>query len=669
MTKNCTDIRNALFRSSEFLADVLARCAFIEKTHYRNSQSETKDKIEKALIQVYYSTLSYSAQVQKQHKANIGKRMLESVPAVSDHPIIRIELSIKNDEQALHHWVQRNEHLQHRKSAEDMLDRIDKVLTLVRHLHQKLDRSNLRNAEGASFDSYENQHDAECLPGTREEILQQIKQWGSSMQGQCMFWLCGRAGTGKSTISRTVAMMFKEEGQLGASFFFRRGGGDRGNAKRLFSTITRQLITAIPQLTLGVSDAIDDDPDISTKSLREQFNRLLFQPLSNLNQSQHTTKMLIVIDALDECDREEDIQVILELLPQLQELTSVHWKIFMTSRPELSIHQSLKEMKDSEHRDFILHEIPESVVEQDISTFLKHKFSEIRVKREQNPEWPGEVTTQNLVKMSVPLFIFAATICRQLEDRQWDPEETLAEILTYKNGSSLSLDGTYLPVLKRLLVKQSEDKKKRLVEEFQQIIGTIILLEAPLPITSLSRLIGLRERLINLRLNSLHSVISVPDDATKPVRLFHLSFRDFLLDPKIKIEDEQFWVDEKKKHSEITLQCLRVMREGLRKNLCKLEYDGTQRTEIDQCLIDESIPPELRYSCRYWVQHLKQCKDPMEKMDYVFSFLQEHFLYWMEAMSILGLASELVGMVETTRQLIPVSNHRIVFDFEYSMRC
>ncbi|EYE90296.1 uncharacterized protein EURHEDRAFT_407039 [Aspergillus ruber CBS 135680] len=633
MTKNHMDIRDALFKSSEFLADVLARCAFIEKTHYCNNQSETKDKIEKALVKVYTT--------------NLGKRMLESVPAVSNHPIIQIESSIKNDEQALHHWVQRNEHLQHQKSAEDMLDQIDEVITSIQHLHQKLDHSNLRNAEGASFDSYENQHDAECLPGTREEILQQIKQWGSSVQGQ-------------------LARMLKEQGQLGASFFFKRGEGDRSNAKRLFSTITRQLVTAIPHLTRGVSNAIDDDPDISTKSLKEQFNKLLFQPFSGLNQSQHTTNMLIVIDALDECDREEDIQVLLELLPQLQKLTSVHWKIFLTSRPELSIHQSLKGMKDSEHRDFILHEIPESMIEQDISTFLKHKLSEIRVKREQNLEWPGEITTQNLVKISVPLFIFAATICRQLEDPQWDPKETLIEILTYQNGNDL--EGTYMPVLDRLFIKQSEHKKKRLVEEFQKVVGAIILFKTPLSIASISRLTGVRKNLIELRLNSLHSVLSVPDDSTKPVRLFHLSFRDFLLDANIR-EKTECWVDEKKKHSEITLQCLKVMREDLRKNLCKLEHDGTQRIEIDQCLIDESIPPELQYSCRYWVQHLEQCKDPVERMDDVFSFLQEHFLYWMEALSILGLASELVGMIDTTRQLIPVSNHRIVFDFEYSMRC
>lgn len=291
---------------------------------------------------------------------------------------------------------------------------------------------------------------------------------------------------------------------------------------------------------------------------------------------------------------------------------------------------------------------------------MGRKLSEIRVKREQNLGWPGEVTTQKLVRMSVPLFIFAATICRQLEDPQWDPEETLTEILTYQNGNDF--EGTYMPVLDRLLVNQNQHKKRRLVEEFQNVIGVIILLKTPLSIASLSHLTGVRKSLIDLRLNSLHSVLSVPNDATKPVRLFHLSFRDFLLDPNIR-EKTEFWVDEKKKHSEITLQCLTVMREGLRKNLCKLELDGTQRTEIDRCLIDESIPPELQYSCRYWAQHLEQCKDPMERMSDVFLFLQEHFLYWMEAMSILGLASELVGMIDTTRQLIPDNGYSQLYAF------
>lgn len=86
--KNHMEIQDALFRTSKFLADVLAQCTFIKKTHYHNNQFETKNKIEKALIQVYNSILYYSVQVQKQQKANFRKKIFESVSAVSTHPII-----------------------------------------------------------------------------------------------------------------------------------------------------------------------------------------------------------------------------------------------------------------------------------------------------------------------------------------------------------------------------------------------------------------------------------------------------------------------------------------------------------------------------------------------------------------------------------------------------
>ena len=60
------------------------------------------------------------------------------------------------------------------------------------------------------------------------------------------------AGTGKSTILRTVTQSFADERLLAASFFFKRGEGDRGNASRFFTTIARQLIVKIPVGTVSV---------------------------------------------------------------------------------------------------------------------------------------------------------------------------------------------------------------------------------------------------------------------------------------------------------------------------------------------------------------------------------------------------------------------------------
>jgi hypothetical protein len=56
------------------------------------------------------------------------------------------------------------------------------------------------------------------------------------------------AGTGKSIISRTIAHNLSVKGKLGASFFFKRGEGDRSNARLLFATIAAQLVQILPPL-------------------------------------------------------------------------------------------------------------------------------------------------------------------------------------------------------------------------------------------------------------------------------------------------------------------------------------------------------------------------------------------------------------------------------------
>lgn len=181
----------------------------------------------------------------------------------------------------------------------------------------------------------------------------------------------------------------------------------------------------------------------------------------------------------------------------------------------------------------------------------------------------------------------------------------------------------------------------------------IILLESPLSVISLSNLIGVATISINARLNSLHSVLDIPDDETMPVRLFHTSFRHFLLDPETC--GKTFWVDKQKMHRRITIQCLKLMRHALRKNICNLPSYGTERIELDTRSICQYLPPELQYSCRYWAFHLAQCKDPLTELENAFVFLQVHFLHWVEAMSILGLVSDVVGTLNSLQSIIQVS--------------
>ena len=92
---------------------------------------------------------------------------------------------------------------------------------------------------------------------------------GKDPNGKPVFWLNGMAGTGKSTCARTVARSFADSGQLGASFFFKKGDGDCGNTTRFFATIATDLMVHVPELIPGITKVIDADPAMSERSIRE----------------------------------------------------------------------------------------------------------------------------------------------------------------------------------------------------------------------------------------------------------------------------------------------------------------------------------------------------------------------------------------------------------------
>ncbi|KAF8542372.1 hypothetical protein BDD12DRAFT_802967 [Trichophaea hybrida] len=95
---------------------------------------------------------------------------------------------------------------------------------------QHQDLSKLHCVDGAAFNSRLWEHESQCLPDTRVDLLQQIITWSKDPTGACIFWLNGIAGAGKSTIARTVARTWSIRNNLAGSFFFSKGRGDLGHA-------------------------------------------------------------------------------------------------------------------------------------------------------------------------------------------------------------------------------------------------------------------------------------------------------------------------------------------------------------------------------------------------------------------------------------------------------
>ncbi|KAF7540224.1 hypothetical protein G7Z17_g12262 [Cylindrodendrum hubeiense] len=168
--------------------------------------------------------------------------------------------------------------------------------------------SGLPIAEGAGFDSHAEEHNSTCLQNTRVDLLKQISEWANDPHAETIFWLNGMAGTGKSTISRTVSRSFATSGHLGASFFFKRGEADRGSLSKFVTTIAAQLAEREPALAPYIKAAVEANHYIGGKAVREQFDKLILQPLGNISQEvQGTTPLVIVVDALDEFSKAKSL--------------------------------------------------------------------------------------------------------------------------------------------------------------------------------------------------------------------------------------------------------------------------------------------------------------------------------------------------------------------------
>ncbi len=522
-------------------------------------------------------------------------------------------------------------------------------------------------ADGAAFYSFDNQHDPQCLEGTRVDLLEQITTWAENPDDKVIFWLQGMAGTGKSTISRTIASHFATKERLAGSFFFSRGGGERARAAKVFTTLALQLAKISPDLKRYISNAIAEDHDIGQQNLPLQWKRLIFEPLSKLGNNSPRPLVLFVIDALDECERQEDATMIIQILTQAKNLTSILLRTFITSRPEISIRNEFRNTDKSIHQDFALRDIEHSIVESDISRYLQHELDKIKRNRNLCINWPDEHSVKMLIQRTDRLFIYAATACRFISDEKFSPEEQLDLILQGgADEQSFELDMMYKQVLQQSFhEKYLTRKRDELSGQFKQVVGSIVVLLDPLSAVSLSNLLSVAKHKIDNTLRSLHSVLDVPQDEVSPIRLLHLSFHDFLVD-KERCTNDQFWIYEKKAHSYLVESCLQVMSDALRRDICNLQKPGCLISELDRKHIDQCLPIHVQYACRYWIDHLQRSDIDVSSNNKVHKFLQKHFLHWLEALSLIGKMPEAIYMITAFHSMLTVSK---IHGKRYNLRC
>jgi NACHT domain len=404
----------------------------------------------------------------------------------------------------------------------------------------------------AGFNSYYRQHEPKCLPDTRVDLLRSVMEWADGATNKCIFWLKGMAGTGKSTIARTVAQSFASRERLIASFFFSKGRGDLGHARSFFSTIAIQLATVSPLMRDYICEEVRNQPGIAHQAMFEQWNRLILRPLRKFRERQSFPYFFVlVIDALDECDNQEDIRQILRLFAVTKDLSTIKLRIFVTSRPETPIRLEFRGMSEILYQDLELQKISRSEIEHDISVFLRHELAEIRTLRHLSARWPGEQNVRRLVEKVDCLFIYAATACRFIRGKgMTSPQRRLSQLLEGRAAdpsSTQNLDEMYMRILRDSMPGDCSDSDRdEITEQFRQVVGTIIVLFDSPSVASLTELLYQpgseqeQEGTVQRSLDHLYSVLVVSEDPQVPIQLLHPSFREFLLDQQ-RCSDRQFW--------------------------------------------------------------------------------------------------------------------------------
>jgi hypothetical protein len=253
--------------------------------------------------------------------------------------------------------------------------------------------------------------------------------------------------------------------------------------------------------------------------------------------------------------------------------------------------------------------------------------------------WPGDRIIEQLTERGAGLFIWADTVVKFVE--QGIPNMRLNSIFNGRfQDAEGTLDGLYRQVLNLSFQMATAEE----IEIYKQVVGAIVLAKIPLRRHDLGYFLDRdqEEESITSILVKLSSVISA-GAGNEPIHISHLSFAEFVCNRGRC--DERFAIHRSVHERAMALACFRVMRAGLRFNICQLETSHVRNVDVPDLAsrIKEFIPMHLFYSCRFWSDHLQPASIDVETVGAVNDFLQTRLLYWLEVLSLikeLNIASE-----------------------------
>jgi hypothetical protein len=343
--------------------------------------------------------------------------------------------------------------------------------------------------------------------------------------------------------------------------------------------------------------------------------------------------MVILIDALDECDDKELMAEFIEIITDAcRGNNPFPFRIFFRSRVEEHLRKKLE--SPLAHSVIYPLALPDFDASGDIHKFFQSRFATIyqenhRLMRDIPLPWPSYWDLENLVKKAMGSFVFANTLINSVNDGSDLPHRKLSVALTAHAG----LDPLYTQVLSATPRSQN----------FDRVISTIMLLKYPLSVVSLGHLLHLETADILHAILGIQSILFIPGDDDEPVQLFHTSLRDFLM---AKTRSQDFFIEPPICHLWIAIDCLKIM---------VIPLDG-------EIMFDGKVPG---YAWKNWCYHIDQWLtegegniDPSVSdslMHCLTNFVSQSFDFWVNTWIYYTMWEETLTSLQLIRSKLEVS--------------
>ncbi|XP_046857303.1 uncharacterized protein LOC124450707 [Xenia sp. Carnegie-2017] len=435
----------------------------------------------------------------------------------------------------------------------------DEVHEIRRHPHLGPEEDILtKNLVSCNFECEIRHHYEKFLEGTREWVFDEFLDWfeDDNSQNRALI-ISAVAGMGKSVIAATLCKRYPQ--YLTAIHFFQHKNSRYNKANLLLQSLARQISRNFPaykqllveKLSGKLSQPLDD------MNVEGLFSFLFTELFYNI--SEVPKRMLVVLDALDECGYPERDDLAYLLANHLHKLPHC-FRFVITTRPnEVALNQFEKlkplfincnDYRNLEDIKFLIEErIGSTDSLPDFKNSLAEKADGLMLLASL---LSSEVKNQDLMNASIPK----------------DLNEYYEICLT---RLSKELDSFHISN-----------------EMFQSILNSLAVAKEPLPWEMINDVLCLNSNRISLGVRKIISCLFVTN-GEGCVSFFHKSLNDWLLD------------DQKHDYSVKTSCGHRLVLEVCLKSLNNLKAKGVNYDVIKHA--------SVKYSVKYWLLHLLDISD------------------------------------------------------------